>query len=88
MKIQLDENRSSFFQTTDIGLITTLLIQGVYVDHTDSSNPKRVVFFFEQSDKLADNLKKYWEGSLLVEPKTYWNTLREVKGRIRNDWSL
>lgn len=84
--MKLDYNRSSFFQTTDIGLATTLLIQGVHVDHTDNSNPKRVVFFFEQSDKLADNLKKYWEGSLLVEPKTYWNTIRELKGRIKNEW--
>ncbi len=86
MKIQLDENRSSFFQTSDIGLVVSLLAFGFAVDHLDSSTPARIIFFFRQGDDLAETLKKYWEGKLLVEPKTYWNTLREIKGRIRNEW--
>lgn len=90
MKIKLDVDRkqTSFFQTSEFGLVATLLTLGFHVDHLDNSNPNRVTFFFIQVDELAETLKKYWDGSLCVEPKSYWNTLRELKGRIRNDWPL
>lgn len=84
--MKLDDKDISFFQTSEFGLVATLLCSDFYVDHVDDSNSSRVIFFFKQSDKLADTLKNYWEGKLRIEPKTYWNTLRELKGRIRNEW--
>jgi len=44
----------------------------------------KVKFVFERSEKLEETITKFWNGSLLVEPKSYWSAIRELKSRIRS----
>lgn len=43
----------------------------------------KVKFVFERSKKLEETITKFWNGSLVVEPKKYWGAIRELKSRIR-----
>ena len=81
--MKIDRN---FFQTSDLGLTAALLTLNFIIDHFDASNPTHIVFYFLQSRELSETYQNYWKGTLRVEPKTYWNTLREVKAQIRNEW--
>jgi hypothetical protein len=79
-----DEHRSSFFETSDLPLAVTLLTLGIPLVSLDTSNPSRVIFQFQQTEETQQIVSQYWEGKLTVEPKTFLNTQRELKARIRN----
>lgn len=78
-----DEIRSDFFETSDLPLATTLAVLGFSLHHLDASNPSRVRFFFNKTTALEKTLAKFWIGRIVVEPKAFWNTQRELKSRIR-----
>ncbi len=81
-----DENiRSSFFETSDLPLSTTLVALGFAPHHLDVSNPQRAIFFFTTSDSLQVVVANFWVGNVVVEPKLFWNTQRDLKSRIRNE---
>jgi len=44
--------------------------------------PDRVDFVFSR-ERAAMLIQAYWAGSLLVDPKQFWNISRELKSRIR-----
>lgn len=77
-------NRSSFFETSDLPLTVTLVTLGFNPIRLDAIDPSRVVFLFPQEEKLQAAIDKFWAGKLVVEPKAFWNTQRELKARIRN----
>jgi len=81
-----DENRSSFFETSDLPLAVTLVCLGFVLDSLDGNNPSRIVFNFRQNETLQEAIGKYWAGSLCVEPKQFWSTQRDLKARIRSEF--
>ena len=72
-------------KVTDLTLVVTLLISGFSLKSMDSSNPSRVIFEFENSADLEKTIDKFWKGEIVVEPKKFNYTLRELKDRIRNE---
>ena len=51
-------------------------------------NPKeypKVGFIFKRNKKIESTINSFWDGSLSVEPKGYWNAIRDLKSRIRTD---
>lgn len=49
----------------------------------DSNDYSKVIFFFLKTKELEQTIAGFWEGSLRVEPKSYWSAIREIKSRIR-----
>jgi hypothetical protein len=67
---------------SDLNLASTLLCLGHDILGIDNINPKRVFFYFDQSDKTTKSIKDYWSDSVKVNPKVLANYRRELLSRI------
>lgn len=78
MKNLLDEE---LYKTSDLSLAVTLSlffpILGI-----EKMNPNRAYFLFEHTDELQNTTKKYWNGELKIEPKSYSIQLRQLRTRV------
>ena len=73
-------------KVSDLGLASTLLTMGYEIvsmeEETDAKNRPRKVFNFRDSEELQDNIQKYWNGELRLEPQKLITALRKLKSRI------
>lgn len=74
-----------YLEISDLALASSVQYLGfpVIAINRDPKEHPKVTFIFEKSDELNNAVYRFWEGLLLVEPKTYWNVTRELKSRIR-----
>jgi hypothetical protein len=70
------------FNTHDLALAAALVECGYPLSHLDRSNPRRVVFVFDDSTELAAIVVNYWHDDISVNPKSYFDTLKHLKTRI------
>jgi hypothetical protein len=79
----------SMYSTRDLNLAATLvtskfLMEGIDLQY-EGGKPKPVGFFrFAQTPELIDVKRKYDQGLLLVEPKTFQTNLRGLKAEIES----
>lgn len=85
MKNNFEHSSSDRIELADMGLVSSLVSLGFPVLTTlrNPSDYQKVNFVFLKTEKLEEAIKNFFDGSLLVEPKSYWATVRELKGRIR-----
>jgi len=79
----LTEN--GWFRHQDICLVSTLCCYGCVVESIDKTIPSKVVFKIKEDKKLDELIQNYWTNQLLVEPKAFFNCLKELKTRIYNN---
>ncbi len=75
-------NSNSLFSTDSFQLASYLLSESVALLSTDKSNPKRVLFIFEESDlrkKLTDDFLAY---RAIVEPHRLASAQKDLKQMI------
>ncbi len=72
------------YQTTDLSIATTLSLFYPIVEIDATKNAKRVEFTFAHTKELDNLINQYWQGKLKVEPASYFNQLKILKGRIYN----
>ncbi len=80
-------NSEEYIETSDLSLVSALggcLGFSILEIKADPNEYPKVKFVFERSKKLEETITKFWNGSLLVEPKSYWSAIREIKSRIRS----
>lgn len=70
------------YSTSDLGLASALIATGRPLDGIELADDKRGRFNFPDHDDLEFAIDDYWQGRLLVEPKTYQTTMRELKTRV------
>lgn len=75
-------DEDQYFETTDLGLGTTILTLGFTLDSLDRSNPSRVRFVFKKKGGLDEVVHAYWQKELKVEPLAYFNNIKLMKNRI------
>jgi hypothetical protein len=76
------EDQVSYF---DMNLSGSLMVLGFPIIAFDR-NPKefpKVGMVFKKTKELEQAVQNYWDGTLLLEPKAFWNAIREIKSRIR-----
>jgi hypothetical protein len=78
------EDLQNLFQHQDICLISALCCYGYVVDSIDNQNSSKVIFIIKRDEKLDEVVQQYWTNQLLVEPKAFFNYLKELKTRIYN----
>lgn len=73
-------------ELTDMSLVSCLVVLGfpVIAFNRDPKEFPKVGMVFKKTKKLEQTVQDYWNGNLLVEPKAFWNTSRELKSRIRS----
>lgn len=77
-------NKDKYYQTTDIALATIISLSFPLVRITPQSNSKSL-FVFERSKELERLIEDYWSGTLKIEPKTYFNQLKQIKTRLYSE---
>jgi hypothetical protein len=82
MTQQLHNNQDTTYVTYDLALCCTLLCFDFTLAGLETTDQRKVGFVFEESEKLQNAIKKYWDNRLVVNPKDYFNTLKDLKSRI------
>ncbi len=73
---------SQQFETSDLGLATALVSSGNSLFSVDKSNPRRVIFIFNQTSELSDKVDQYWSGQLHVAANSYMDHVKYLKAMI------
>jgi hypothetical protein len=84
MKQQTNEVYDQAFITHDLSLSCTLLCFNFTLAGLEASDNRKVGFVFAESDELQDTIKRYWDNQLAVNPREYFNVLKDLKSRIYN----
>lgn len=91
VKIALDFMRqetlktNDFFRCPEFTLICALVYFGFPIEafEKDQKAPERVIAAFKRTDDLDQFLANFWNRQIKVEPISFWETVRQVKARIR-----
>lgn len=70
-----------YYSTSDLSLATTISLW-FPLDLVDKSNPSKALFLFVRDNELDQLIERYWRGDVLVEPKTYFSQLKNLKSRL------
>ena len=70
------------FETTDLGLAASLTACGFKVTAVDKSNPRRVIFWFENTPELISKVEQFWSQELLLPASLILEQIRQLKARI------
>ena len=76
------------YQTSDFPTSIVLLLRRHRLLEVDRSNPRRVVFSFEQTTALERDLDHLAVGKLRVDPMEFWAAERRCKSLIYNSHEL
>ena len=80
----LDQLKKRLYTTNDLALSSALLSMQFILCDMDFSDPKKTYFVFVEDQELREAIQAYWSGKLRVEPRLYFNTLKDLKSRIYN----
>ena len=87
MNTQIDIDQKYRF-TTDLGQAGTAATLGYPVDHLarEKNDHKKVVFAFKRLAGLDQVMEGYWNGAIKVKPQDFYNSLKMLKNRIKQDF--
>jgi len=71
-----------YYETSDLGLAASLVACGFEIANVDKSNPRRVVFVFEKTGELDQNIDLFWSNKLLLPATQLLEHIRQLKSRI------
>jgi hypothetical protein len=74
-------NINDLFRTSDLALSAALVALGFCLEAVEKEYPKST-FIFKRSEALDEAIQGFWASSLRIEPKTYFNSVKEVKSRL------
>lgn len=75
--------RTNQFRTSNFHLSAYLICKGISLLDLDRTDPQRVVFIFEDTDKRIENVQQYQFGKkALVDVRQYVQAMRELKERL------
>ncbi len=75
-------NQQKIFSTDSLPLASFLLAKGCKLISLDKSNPTRVLFEFEVSEKQIKLTEDFWRWQGSVEPREFFAKQRELKNMI------
>jgi hypothetical protein len=79
----MNMSNSNSITTQDMGLAVALLCRGHNLQNLiPSGNGYRITFEFDLSSTIEDDERHYWDGTLLVEAKQFWNETKNLKTRL------
>lgn len=74
--------KDDYYKTTDLGLTASLTASGFAVADIDKSNPRRVVFLFDDSPELQQKVEQFWSQELKLPAAVLLEHIRLLKARI------
>lgn len=73
---------NDYYHVTDLGLAATLAASGFVIKKLDKTNPRRVVFLFDDSSELQEKVNQFWSQELLIPAAVLLEHIRLLKARI------
>lgn len=73
---------NEYYDTSDMALAAALLCGGCKLEALDRSNSRRALFIFEHTKDLDKILNDYWQDSVTVNPRTYFDWVKHLKTRL------
>ncbi|OGZ78355.1 MAG: hypothetical protein A2256_04175 [Candidatus Staskawiczbacteria bacterium RIFOXYA2_FULL_32_7] len=73
-----------YFKSSDICLCSALCCLGYQIEAFDKQNPSKVIFLIKRDEHLDEIIKLYFAHQLKIEVLAFFNSLKEIKGRIYN----
>lgn len=70
------------YKTSDLGMAAALQEIGHQLIELDKTNPRRVVFIFNDSEELKQAISDWNSDKLQVNPRRYMDTLKHLKTRV------
>lgn len=71
------------YTTSDLGLIAALSLFYRHID-VDESDPRRIVFVFEETPELLNIVDLYFSDDLKVSAISYFEKVKQIKNRLFN----
>lgn len=73
---------TNYETTADLGLAASLVASGFTVVKIDRSDPRRVVFAFQNNPELQEHISRFWADELLIPAGLLLDCVRKLKARI------
>jgi hypothetical protein len=73
-------NEKDFFQTADLALATAISLS--YPLEAINRDERKAQFIFKRTAKFDDLIASYWRRELRVDPQSYYDAMRAIKGRL------
>lgn len=77
-----DEMSMKTYATQDLPMAATFVALDHKLIRIGRSNGKRADFCFDLTDDLEVIISNYHNGTLLIEPRTYFDAIRQIKNRL------
>lgn len=74
-----------YFLTFDLALASSLTLLGYDLVAIDKSNRAKAQFIFRRHAGIDDDIKRYWDGGLLLSACHLFDTQKRLKNRIYSD---
>ena len=74
-------NNNDLFVTSDMCLGAVLLCLGFTIERIERNRPKSS-FLFKRVKGIDEAIQGFWAGKLNVEPKSFFNCIKEIKSRL------
>lgn len=75
----ITKNNKTIFSTDNLCLATFLKAKKCKALHITRKTPKHAFFNFENTAELKKLIKKFWDETSLIEPRSFYLALRELK---------
>ena len=69
------------FETHELPLASALLTVG-FVPSVEKINERQYLFTFTKTPDLQKAIDDYWSNVMSINPKHFWNSVRELKARM------
>jgi hypothetical protein len=73
---------TDYYRTTDLGLTASLTASGFFIADIDKSNPRRVVFLFDDTPELQEMVNNFWSLELKLPAVVLLEHIKLLKSRI------
>ena len=75
-------NEKGYFKTQDLALATAISLFYPLEAIDRDANPRKAQFVFGQANGLDELIASYWRRELKVDPQSYYDAMRLIKGRL------
>ena len=83
MTMTTKPTEKEYFKSSDLALAAVLFLF-FPLEGIDKENPRKALFLFEKDSDghLDETITDYWRGELKVDPRRYFEALRQIKARL------
>lgn len=74
-------NENDFLKTQDLALASAIFLF-FPLEAIDRTNTRKASFLFKREPGLDELIESYWRRELKVDPQSYYDAMRVIKGRL------